>query len=79
MIQLHDRETGSLIGNISEGELEAIVAALEEESGDDQDYYIDTTTLHLLSDAGLAPSLLHLLGEALGDREGMEVVWSRHE
>lgn len=77
MIDLHDRETGTLIGSISEEELAIVIAALEEESGDDQDYYIDTATLHLLADAGAPPGLLQLLGRALGEREGMDVVWSR--
>ena len=77
MIDLHDRDTGTLIASISEEELAVLVDTLEEESGDDQDYYIDVATLHLLADAGAPQPLLHILGQALGEREGMEVVWSR--
>lgn len=79
MIELHDRETGALIASIGEEELAILVAALEEESGDDQDYYIDSATLHLLADAGAPQDLLQLLGQALGEREGMDVVWIRRE
>lgn len=77
MIDLHDRETGTLIATISEDELALLVRELEEEGGDDQDYYIDGPTLHLLADAGAHKELLHVLGHALGEREGMEIVWSR--
>ena len=77
MIELHDRDTGSLIATISEDELAILVRELEEEGGDDQDYFIDMGTLHLLADAGAPKALLHVLGQAIGERDGMEVVWSR--
>ncbi len=77
MIDLHDRDTGTLIATISEEELALLVRELEEESGDDQDYFIDMGTLHLLKDAGAPSALLHVLGQAIGERDGMEVVWSR--
>lgn len=76
MIDLHDRDTGTLIATISEEELALLVRELEEESGDDQDYFIDMGTLHLLKDAGAPTSLLHVLGQAIGERDGMEIVWS---
>lgn len=77
MIDLHDRDTGSLIATISEDELAILVRELEEEGGDDQDYYIDQGTLHLLADAGAPKELMHVLGRAIGERDGMEIVWSR--
>jgi len=77
MIDLHDRETGTLIATISEDELALLVRELEEENGDDQDYYIDMSTLGFLADAGASRELMHVLGNALGEREGMEIVWSR--
>lgn len=77
MIDLHDRDTGTLIATISEEELALLVRELEEESGDDQGYFIDMGTLHLLKDAGAPTSLLHVLGQAIGERDGMEIVWSR--
>ncbi|MFO1494357.1 MAG: hypothetical protein U1F26_06840 [Lysobacterales bacterium] len=77
MIELRDLETGSLITTLSEDDLAFLVRELEEESGDDQDYYIDIGTLQLLAEAGGNRELLKLLGQALGAREGMEVVWRR--
>ena len=77
MIDLHDRDTGALIATISEEELALFAREMEEEGGDDKDYYIDMGTLSLLADAGASRELMHVLGAALGEREGMEIVWSR--
>jgi hypothetical protein len=77
MIDLHDRDTGTLITTISEEQLALLIQELEEEGGDDQDYYIEMGTLSVLGEAGVDKALLHILGEALADREGMEIVWSR--
>lgn len=79
MINLHDRDTGTLITQISEEQLALLIQELEEESSDDQDYFIDMGTLSLLGAAGLDKALLHTLGKALGERDGMEIVWSRPE
>lgn len=77
MIELRDLETGNLITRISEDELAFLVRELEEESGEDQDYYIDMGTLQLLGAAGGNPELLKVLGQALGERDGMDIVWRR--
>lgn len=77
MIDLHDRETGAFITTLSEEDLAFLIRELEEEGGDDQDYYIEMGTLQVLANAGGSSELLHVLGKALGEREGMEVVWSR--
>ena len=77
MIELHDKETGALVTAIDEAELALLVGILEEEDSEDQDYYLDGPTLQLLGDAGFNKDILHTIGRALGDREGMEVVWTR--
>jgi hypothetical protein len=77
MIELHDKETGALVAVIGEAELALLVEGLEEEDSDDKDYYIDATTLHLLAEVGFDKDILQTIGHALGDREGMDVVWSR--
>lgn len=79
MIQLHDRDTGILITQIDEQQLAILLRELEEEGSDDKDYYIDMGTLSLLSAAGMDNALLHVLGSVLGEREGMEIVWSNRE
>jgi alpha/beta superfamily hydrolase len=77
MIKLKDQESMATIAELSEDDLKQLVDALEEESGQDQDYYIDSATLHFLAESGLRKDLLKQLGAALGEREGMEVVWVR--
>jgi|RhiMetdeSRZDD1v2_1073273.scaffolds.fasta_scaffold184187_2 hypothetical protein len=77
MIQLHEKETGVFVGTITEAQLQFLIDQLEEESADDTDYYIDQATLDLFEEVGAEVDLLVLLRQALGTREGIEIVWSR--
>lgn len=77
MIQLHDKETGALIGTISEPQLQFLIDQLEEESSKDQDYYINETTVDLFEQRGADPGLVRLLRGALRGRSEMEIRWSR--
>src|SRR5207249_4463765 len=45
MIQLYDKETGASLGAITEEQLQFLADQLEEESPQDQDYYINEPTL----------------------------------
>jgi hypothetical protein len=77
MIQLHEKETGVFVGTITDTQLQFLIDQLEEESIDDTDYYIDQDTLDLFEEVGVEADLLALLRQALGTREGIEIVWSR--
>jgi hypothetical protein len=77
MIQLHEKETGVFVGTITDAQLQFLIDQLEEESTDDTDYYIDQTTLALFEEVGAEADLLALLRQALGTREGIEIVWSQ--
>lgn len=77
MIQLHDKDTGAWINNITEEDLQFLVDQLEEESSDDQDYYINETTLDMFEEAGADKALVALLRGALNGRTEMEIRWSR--
>lgn len=77
MIQLHDKDTGAWINNITEDDLQFLVDQLEEESSDDQDYYINETTLDMFEEAGADKALVSLLRGALNGRTEMEIRWSR--
>jgi hypothetical protein len=72
MINLYNRETGELIGAISEAQLEFLRVHLEEEGVDDPDYYVDLNTIELLEQEGADASLTTLLRAAVGD-EGIEI------
>jgi hypothetical protein len=76
MIQLYDNETGARIGVITEMQLQFLIDQLEEETEEDQDYYIDPATLEMFESAGADPALLALLRDALGAKEEMEIRWS---
>lgn len=78
MITLHDKESGHLIGSIGEDQLKLLIDAFEEEDSRDQDYYIDGATLDFLTDQVQGSAeIVALLRSALGEREGMDIVWKR--
>lgn len=77
MITLTDKETKLIIGTISEEQLQFLIDQLEEESAEDQDYYINIPTLDLLDKNGMDQGLYKMLKDALGSREDMEIVWIR--
>lgn len=77
MIVLKDKDTGDVIGEITEKQLQFLIDELEEEFTEDTDYYIDGATIELLEGRDADPKLIVLLREALGDRPEMEIIWSR--
>jgi len=77
MICLKDKDTGTTLGTISEQQLQFLRDQLEEESPEDDDYYINQATLDMLEEQGADRDLLDLLKQALGGREDMELQWSR--
>jgi processive 1,2-diacylglycerol beta-glucosyltransferase len=79
MIQLRDKESGSVLGSISEDDLQFLIDNLEEESEDDVDYYLNRSTLEMFKEKGMSPALLKVLENAFGGREDIEIEWSRLE
>lgn len=77
MIELSDRDTGTLIATVDEATFEQLARSLASEHGEDRDWWIEAGTLAVLAAAGLDHGLLKVLGAALGEREGMEVAWKR--
>ena len=77
MICLRDKDTGTTLGMISEQQLQFLRDQLEEESPEDDDYYINQATLEMLEEQGADRDVLDLLKQALGAREDMEIQWSR--
>ena len=75
MVELRDKESGRIVGSITDEQLQSLIAHLEEESDRDTDYYLDAATLEMLSERAIDPQLLILLRDALGGREGMEIEW----
>ena len=77
MIKLHDKESGLEIGALTEDNLQFLIDQLEEESGEDQDYYINEATLDIFEEDGADKDLVALLRDALSGRTEMEIRWSR--
>ncbi len=75
MPNLYDAESGTLLGTITSAQLAFLIAQLEEEDSEDQDYYIDRATLTWFEEQDADAALMTLLWGALGDREGMDIRW----
>ena len=76
-ITLYDNDSGAAIGGISDSDLQFLIDNLEEETSDDQDYYLRPETVAMLADRGGSDALVTLLRTALGDRQGVEIRWQR--
>lgn len=76
MVDLYNAETNQLLGTVSDADLQVLVDALEEESSEDRDYYINADTIDLLVAKG-SGQLIELLRGALGTGEGVEIRWAR--
>jgi len=76
-ITLYDNDSNAAIGAISETDLQFLIDNLEEETSDDQDYFLRRETVAMLGERGGSDSLMMLLRTALGENEGVEVRWQR--
>ena len=77
MITLRLKDSGAILGSISEADLQVLVDQFEEESSTDRDYFIDEQTVQLLEEAGASPDACALLRKAVGGGDGIDIVWSR--
>ena len=77
MISVFDNDTGKEIGEITQDQLQFLIDMLEEESLEDQDYYLNRATIEMLEREGGDPGLIKMLRAALGDMDGVEIRWSR--
>lgn len=77
MIDVYKQDTNELVGSITEADLKVLADALEEESADDQDYYITSDTIDVIADGRATEHLVHLLRKALGSDEGVDIRWER--
>ncbi len=79
MIDVYRNDTDELIGSITDADLQVLVDGLEEETADDQDYWIDKATIDVLGDGRATEHLLGILRKALGSSDGVEIRWERRE
>lgn len=77
MIKLSIKDTGSLLGTITEADLSVLIDQLEEESKTDVDYFICAETIDILAENGGSATLIQMLRDAVGDSDGVEVIWAK--
>ena len=75
MVALSLKDGGAFLGTIDETDLQLLIDQLEEEDEQDTDYYISPMTIELLEQSGASPELIRILKQAVGNSEGVEVVW----
>ena len=77
MINLQDKNTQKLIGEISEEQLQFLIDELVEEDSTDQDYYINRDQLDQLEKNGGDEALIQMLRDAMGTKQDMDIIWSK--
>jgi hypothetical protein len=77
VIDVYNSATDELLGSITEADLQVLIDALEEESSDDQDYYIDAATIDVIGDGRATEHLLNILRKGLGSAESVDIRWAR--
>jgi hypothetical protein len=73
--QLFIKDSGKLIGTLTQEQLELLVELLEEEGAEDHDYYIDRDVLAFMEEEGADEELLAKLRPHVGEDDGIEVEW----
>jgi hypothetical protein len=74
-IRIYDKDSGALLGDIEQEDLQVMIDAFEEESSTDQDYFVDAQTIDIVHRAGASDRLLHLLREIVGTSDGVDIRW----
>lgn len=77
MIQITESQSGKSLGTITEEQLDFLEEWLEEESAEDQDYYLTSETVDMLEEEGGDAQLIGMLRQALAGRDAVEIRWSR--
>jgi len=77
MINLHEKNSGELIGEINEKQLQFLIDELVEEDSTDQDYYINQDQLEQFEKNGADKTLIQMLRDAPGTKDDMDMVWTK--
>jgi hypothetical protein len=72
---LYIKDSGKLLGTLSDEQLDELVDLLEEEDVDDHDYYVDKDVLAFLEEEGASEELLALIRPHVTDDDGIEIEW----
>jgi len=75
MPKLYDQADGRLLGDISQQDLDLLMAKLEETSSRDRDYYVDNDTFLLLVEARASSVLLDAIKMAVDLNGQADIRW----
>jgi hypothetical protein len=75
MPALYLKDSQQHLADLADADLAAMLEAMEEESSTDRDYFIDLDTVYLLRAVGLAEPVAAALEKAIGESDGIDVVW----
>ena len=74
-IWLFDKDTGRELAQLTPEQLADLKELLEEESPADADRFVNAEAVDFLEEHGADAALCRLLREAVGEGEGIEVIW----
>jgi len=77
MPSLYNKKTNTLLGEVSEADVQCLIDVLEEEDRQDVDYFVDLDTVDILEDNGASATLVQMLRAAIGASEGVDIRWSK--
>jgi hypothetical protein len=77
MVKIFNNDTGDLIGEITETQLQFLIDNLEEETEDDVDYYINIPTIESFQELGAEAGLIEILKKGLGSNVDMEIRYEK--
>jgi hypothetical protein len=69
--------TGHPIGKITDEQLDLLLMNLQNESENDQSYYLDDRTIEMLEQQGADAQLRQMLRKAIGKKSGVEIRWEK--
>lgn len=69
------KDNNQFLAELTDADLAHMVNVMEEESSKDTDYFIDLDTVDMLRGAGASDAVTAALESAIGDSEGIDVVW----
>jgi hypothetical protein len=76
-IQIHEKDSGRFICEISDTDLEVLVGHMEEESSTDQDYFVEHTAIDAIEARGASSGFVTALRTLVGNSDGVDIRWSR--
>ena len=73
MPSLYNKQSGDLLGTVSDDDVQVLIDELEEEGMHDVDYFVNAETVEILEKGGASAPLVEMLRKAIGVGDGIEI------